>query len=146
MFMTSDLTGHVCGEAESSSSCLSRVSAWEWPPQLCLVFLIFCYQVIPSRNSNGININNYSLGWFVSPFFLSILLENSTNYSSDLGKNRWPFPITSPVQPYHGSSSLESEVTLTYSLLPNNVTSVLKGIEVVLKPNLGRPSWFKLPS
>lgn len=58
---------------------------------------------------------------------LSILLDNSTNYSSDLGKNRWPFPIASPVQPHRGSSSPELEKTLTCSFLPNNTTSILNG-------------------
>lgn len=109
--MTLDLTGPVYGDANSSSSCpLGSLlgNGYFW---LCVVSSsIFVIRSVPSRNSNGININNSSLT------FLSTLLDIPTNCSGDLGKNALPFPQTSPVQLYHGLSSLESEVTLTYFL------------------------------
>lgn len=124
MFMTSDLTSHVHGDVNPSSSHLSWLSVWEWPLGLYLVS-----SSILLSGQFPIEIQMTSISVIILWLFivLSILLDNSTNYSSDLGKNRWPFPTTSPVRPYRGSSSLESKKTLTCSFLPNNTTSILNG-------------------
>lgn len=122
--MTSDLTSRVHGDVNPSSSHLSWLSVWEWPLGLCLVS-----SSILLSGQFPIEIQMASISVIILWLFivLSILLDNSTNYSSDLGKNRWPFPTTSPVWPYRGSSSLESKRTLTCSFLPNNTTSILNG-------------------
>lgn len=103
MFMTSDLTSHVHGDVNPSNSHLSWLSVWEWPLGLCLVSSSMLLSGQFPIEIPMISMSIISLWLFT---VLSILLDNSTNYSSDLGKNRWPFPTTSPVQPYCGSSNL----------------------------------------
>lgn len=103
-------------------------------PTLCLVFSDILWSGQFSIETQMVWITVIILG-----FFLSIFLDNPTKCSSDLGKNRWPFPKTSPAQSCRGSSSQGTDVTLFPA---RQCFSCPRGE----KPSFGKPSLFKLPN